>query len=88
MCSCHSPAGAAVCRSAGRPLTGSSVVEQQERGCIAGSEKGVDNRVHQQAPARGRDESGPAPSQEEMEMETATYNVGLRSTLEISKPTR
>lgn len=64
------------------------MVEQQERGCLTGSEQGDDNRVHQQTPARGRDESGPASSQEEMGLETATCTIGLRSTLEISKSTR
>lgn len=64
------------------------MVEQQEQGYIPGSEEGSDNRVHQQVPARGKDESGPSASQEKMELETATYNIDLRSTLEINKPTR
>lgn len=70
---------------------GSCVVEQQEWGYPTGPEQGgqgVDNRVHQQTPAREWDESGPASSQEETGVETATYNIGLRSALEISKPTR
>lgn len=87
-CWCHGPAGAAVCCNTGQLLMGGSVVEQQEQGCIPGSEEGDDNRVHQQVPARGKHESGPAASQEKMELETATYNIDLRSTLEINKPTR
>lgn len=66
-------------------------MEQQEQGYPTGSEQGgqeVDNRVHQQNPAREWDESGPASSQEETGVEAATYNIGLRSALEISKPAR